>query len=266
MKFSIITINFNNCEGLEMTIQSVLGQSFKDYQYIIIDGGSTDGSVNIIKKYADKIDYWVSEPDKGVYNAMNKGILQANGDYLNFMNSGDMFHSLSVLDDIAEISTTEDIITGGFYDREKDIRYIIQPQNITLLTMLKETFNHQATFYKKELFRNRQYDENYALLSDFKFNLQSIILDNCSVKIIKYIIADYDFNGLSSNKAKVLIERERILNELFPPRMIKDLKTMYTPGEIPIIKLFPELKNSPRIQEWIYRFASFLLKCKHFVK
>ena len=86
MKYSVITINFNNIVGLNHTILSELGQTFKDYEYIIIDGGSTDGSVDVIKKYADKIDYWVSEPDKGIYNAMNKGILQAHGDYLNFMN------------------------------------------------------------------------------------------------------------------------------------------------------------------------------------
>ena len=74
MKYSIITINYNNKDGLEMTINSVLGQTFRDFEYIIIDGGSTDGSIDVIKKYKSRIDYWVSEPDKGVYNAMNKGI------------------------------------------------------------------------------------------------------------------------------------------------------------------------------------------------
>ena len=95
MKYSIITINYNNRDGLEMTINSVLGQSYQDLEYIIIDGGSTDGSVEVIKKYESRIDYWVSEPDKGVYNAMNKGIGKASGDYLNFMNSGKKgFHIL----------------------------------------------------------------------------------------------------------------------------------------------------------------------------
>ena len=117
MKFSIITINYNNKEGLEKTIQSVLGQTFHDYQFIIIDGGSTDGSLDIIKQNADHIDYWVSEPDGGRYPAMNKGIKQAKGDFLNFMNSGDTFHSPTVLEDIAKMNLTEDIITGGFYDQ-----------------------------------------------------------------------------------------------------------------------------------------------------
>lgn len=266
MKFSIITVNYNNRQGLEKTIQSVLGQTFQDYQYIIIDGGSSDGSVDVIKRYADRIDYWVSEPDKGVYNAMNKGIQQAKGEYLNFMNSGDSFHSSSVLNDMAKMEFTEEIITGGFYDKEKNKYFIIAPQEVTLLTMLKETFNHQATFFKKALFNNRQYDESYTLISDYKFNLLSIIFDKCSIRIINYIVADYDFNGLSSNKPRVMKEKERLFNELIPQRIMKDYETMYTPEEIPIIKLFPELRESPRIQSFVYRFASFLIKCKHLIK
>jgi glycosyltransferase involved in cell wall biosynthesis len=89
MKLSVITINYNNAIGLRKTIESVVNQTFRDYEYIIIDGGSTDGSVDVIKEYADKIDYWVSEPDKGIYNAMNKGVAAAHGEYTNFLNSGD---------------------------------------------------------------------------------------------------------------------------------------------------------------------------------
>lgn len=97
MKFSIITINYNNCEGLEKTIQSVIEQSYKGYEYIVIDGGSTDGSIDIIKKYEPSITFWVSEKDSGIYNAMNKGIRHSTGEYLNFMNSGDTFYEPEVL-------------------------------------------------------------------------------------------------------------------------------------------------------------------------
>ena len=266
MKFSIITINYNNKEGLEQTIDSVLNQTFRDFQYIVIDGGSTDGSVDVIKKYASRLNYWVSEPDEGIYNAMNKGILQATGEYLNFMNSGDSFHSPSVLHDIAKMEITEDIITGGIYDKKNNKSYLINPQEVTMLTMLKETFNHQATFFKKNLFKYRQYDESYSLIADYKFNLQSIIFDNCSIRFVKYIIANYDFNGQSSNKAHVLKEKERLFKELIPKRIMKDYETMYTPEEISIIKLFPELKQSPCIQNIVYRFASFLIKSKRLIK
>lgn len=266
MKYSIITINYNNKEGLEKTILSVLGQTYKDLEYIIIDGGSTDGSVDIIKQNANYIDYWVSESDGGRYPAMNKGIKQATGEYLNFMNSGDTFHSSTVLEDVAKMNFTEDIITGGFYDQEKGVKHIIKPQEVTLLTMLKNTFNHQATFIKRQLFDKRLYDENYVIQSDAKFNYQSIIYDNCSVRIIDYIVANYDFNGISSNLAIVDKEWDHLLAELFPQRILKDYKnTMFTPGEIPLVGLLPELKDTPTIQRWVYRFASFLLKCKHWM-
>jgi glycosyltransferase involved in cell wall biosynthesis len=266
MKYSIITINYNNKDGLEMTIQSVLKQTYKNFEYIIIDGGSTDGSVEVIKKYATQIDYWVSEPDKGVYNAMNKGIRKATGDYLNFMNSGDTYHTISTLETIAELHSDDDIIIGGYYDSTGGIAHVIPPQNVTLLTLLKFTINHQATFLKRKLFDKRLYDENYIIMADAKFNFQSIIIDNCSVTIIKDIIADYDTNGISSNYELYKTERQRFLKELFPERIIQDYATMFTPKEVPLVSLLPELKQSPTIQRWVYRFASYFIRLKHSTK
>lgn len=262
MKYSIITVNYNNKDGLEMTIKSVLGQTCKDFEYIIIDGGSTDGSVEVIKKYATQIDYWVSEHDSGVYNAMNKGIKKANGDYLNFMNSGDTYHSTTALETIAGLHSNDDIIIGGYYESTRGIAHVIPPQEVTLLTLLKFTINHQATFLKRTLFEKRLYDENYIIMADAKFNFQSIILDNCSVKITENIISDYDTNGISSNYDLYKKERKKFLNELFPSRVLQDYTKMYTPYEVPIIKLLPVLKESPIIQRWVYRFASFLIKLK----
>ena len=262
MKYSIITINYNNKDGLIKTIRSVLGQTCQDFEYIIIDGGSTDGSTDIIKQYANRISYWVSEPDGGRYPAMNKGIKQATGDYLNFMNSGDTFHTLTVLEDISQMNLSEDIITGGIYDSEREVSHIIKPQEVTLLTMFKNTFNHQATFYKRKLFEKRLYDENYVIQSDAKFNYLSIIYDNCSVRIVDYVIADYDLNGISSNLKIVDKEWEQLLAELFPPRILKDYKGMYTPGEVPIVSLLPALKESPSIQRWVYRLTTLLLIIK----
>ncbi len=265
-RFSIITINYNNKIGLEKTINSVLSQTYKNIQYIIIDGGSTDGSIDVIKRYSDKLDYWISEPDNGRYNAMNKGIKLAIGDYLNFMNSGDTFHTNSVLEDLLNLNLDNDIITGGFYDKEKGICHIIKSQEVTLLTMFKNTFNHQATFYKRSLFQKRQYDENYIIQSDAKFNYLSIIYDNCSTKIIDLIIADYDFNGISSNTALVDKEWDQLLEELFPKRILQDYKTIYTPDEVPLVSLLGELKDSPFIQRILFSFATFLLKCKHIIR
>ena len=118
MQFSVITINFNNGEGLRHTIDSVISQTCHDYEYIIIDGGSTDDSVNVIKLFSDKIDYWVSEKDRGIYHAMNKGVNLAHGQYCIFMNSGDCFYDSSVLEQFKNIGMEEDIIIGKLLSSE----------------------------------------------------------------------------------------------------------------------------------------------------
>src|SRR5687768_8039033 len=114
MKVSIITINLNNAADLKLTIESILNQTYKDFEFIIIDGGSTDGSLDLIKQNEDKITSWISEKDKGIFNAMNKGILKATGEYLIMLNAGDLFHDPKVLQDIFEGKNhTEDILYGN---------------------------------------------------------------------------------------------------------------------------------------------------------
>ncbi|MFZ3274524.1 MAG: glycosyltransferase, partial [Lutibacter sp.] len=110
MLLSIITINFNNLEGLKKTMASVLGQTWKEFEYIIIDGGSTDGSAAYIESQSQHLNYWVSESDKGIYNAMNKGIKVAHGEYLLFLNSGDEFYDLEVLEKNNAAIHTEDFV------------------------------------------------------------------------------------------------------------------------------------------------------------
>ena len=112
-KISVITINYNNKEGLEKTIESVVNQSLQDFEYIVIDGNSTDGSQEILEKYTAKISHAVSEPDTGIYNAMNKGIKAATGEYILFLNSGDEFYATQSLEKAAEHLTGEDIIYGN---------------------------------------------------------------------------------------------------------------------------------------------------------
>ena len=103
MKFSIITVSYNHRDGLLQTIRSVISQTCKDYEFIVIDAGSDDGSVDVIKEYCDHITYWVSERDKGIYNGMNKGIAHANGSYVNFMNSGDVFYDDDTLEKVETV-------------------------------------------------------------------------------------------------------------------------------------------------------------------
>ena len=109
-KLSIITVNLNNREGLRKTAESVVSQTYKDYEWIVIDGGSTDGSKELIEQYAEHISYWVSEPDKGIYNAMNKGIRQAHGEYFLFLNSGDSLCDDDIVESFCVGNFKEDIV------------------------------------------------------------------------------------------------------------------------------------------------------------
>ena len=262
-KYTIITINFNNSAELRQTIESVLGQTMKDFEYIVIDGGSTDGSVEVIKDYADHIDYWVSEPDKGVYNAMNKGLGKAHGEYVNFMNSGDTFHSPDVLEEVDSKIGDADILFGNVCNRATGIRYggIKAGSEVTFLTLKKEILCHQATFYRRTIFERHPYDESLKLIADWKVNVQAIVFDNCKVKVVDTIVANYDLTGMSSTQSLLHAEeRKRVMAELFPERILKDYEHLYTESEMPIVGLLPELKKRGRVQKIIYVFAKYVLK------
>ena len=223
MKLSVITINFNNRDGLRRTIESVVNQTFKDFEYIIIDGGSTDGSVNVIKEYADRIDYWVSEPDKGIYNAMNKGIDVAKGEYCIFMNSGDCFYNLSVLSDVLPSLDDKDVIAGTIVI--SDGRTYASPEQISLSFLYFETIHHQASIIKTNLLKEYKYDEKYRIAADYKFWLQTLIIRNCTYAAIKNIIAIYDVTGVSSkNDIMLKDERTTAQEEILPDCLLQDLK------------------------------------------
>lgn len=222
MTFTIITINYNNKDGLQRTIESVINQTYPNIEYIIIDGGSTDGSVDIIKQYASKIAYWVSERDKGIYNAMNKGIAQAHGDYLNFMNSGDKFHSSDVLETISS-QINADIVVGAWIKGNNTQPWTFPYTDVTLFHLYKWTFNHQASFFKKYLFEKEQYREDLKIVSDWAFYLQKIIIEECSFQSINTCIADFDDTGVScSGGQEGWIERKYVLKEKFTRRLRND--------------------------------------------
>lgn len=238
-KFSIITINYNNCVGLRKTIESVVNQTYTDFEYIVIDGGSTDGSVEVIREYADRIDYWVSEPDKGIYNAMNKGILKATGEYLNFMNSGDCFHSSDVLRDISMYN--EDVVLGKYKRKDYDGGLGFYNDNITMTDLCKGNINHQSAFIKRSFFENSLYDENYKIVSDWKFFIEILVFQDCSFRNLDIIVVDYDVEGLSSTNAELsLQERTKILESMFPPRILADYE------------LLKQIKGSPLLKSVAY--------------
>lgn len=261
MKYSVITINYNNSEGLRHTIESVAGQTYKDYEYIIIDGGSTDGSVEVIKKYADRIDYWVSEPDGGIYNAMNKGVAQAHGVYCIFMNSGDRFYEQNVLEKVNTVNPTEDVVVGKV--SIDDENHIISPPPLGILTMYhlySGSIPHQGSFIRTNLLRKYPYDEKLKISSDWKFFVQILILNNGSIRYLDEFVARYDTEGLSSSNPKLMRqEKEEVMSVIFPPRVLDDYRKMKE-SECLTLALTPQLRKHYGIDKLLFRLGSLLLK------
>lgn len=258
MTFSIITINYNNKIGLLRTIDSVLSQKVTDYEFIIIDGGSTDGSVEVIKQIAKKVTYWVSEKDDGIYNAMNKGVAQAHGKYCIFMNSGDCFHSPDVLSAVAGYQ--EDFICGKVYKGDSTIPFGHNKPTISLVDLMRGSLPHQAMFIKRELLVKHPYDERYKIVSDWKFCIQAIIIDNCSFRNIDIIIADYDTNGISTNSNGLLPkEKEEILKELLPPRILADYQRL-APVDDELLDQALILTQTVRARKLVKQFSSYIIR------
>lgn len=259
MKLSIITVNYNDAEGLERTIKSVISQTFHDYEFIIIDGGSTDGSVDVIKKYESHIDYWISEKDGGIYPGMNKGLRQAKGEYVNFMNGGDCYHSEDILEKIFSLETDADIITGTH--SENGVRNVGK-DGVTMLDLYKWAIDHQASFIRREVALRHPYDEKYRIVSDWKFFIEALVFDNCSFYYTDTIVVDVDMKGISNTNLELdKQEREAVLKELFPERVLKDYQLLASIHP-EILEVAPRISKSQTIQNAILKLARQLLKIK----
>ncbi len=198
---SIVTVAYNDALGLEQTIESVIGQSYDNIEYIIIDGGSTDETVDIIKKNETKITSWVSEKDKGIYDAMNKGMALASGDFLIFMNAGDIFYEHETIDkvvnQIADIDKAyfgrANIVSGHtswLYPNETI------DKNSIMQWLKKESPNHQAIFFPKIFYTREKYNLNYKIFGDaeYKYRAQELV-GFCFIDII---VCNFLLGGLSS--------------------------------------------------------------------
>lgn len=168
-KITVITVVFNGGQLLEKTIQSVLSLQYNNIEYIIIDGGSSDSTLEIIDRYKDKIDNWISEPDNGIYDAMNKGIRMATGHWINFMNAGDSFCTPFVLNDFREEKfPAADIVFGDAIIEFED--YKRKFNNYPLTSMWKNSpFCHQACFSKATLLKEYMFDTSYNIGADHEF-------------------------------------------------------------------------------------------------
>lgn len=223
-KLSIITINYNNNSGLQRTVGSVLPQLNPDIEYIIIDGGSSDGSAETVNSLKDRLAYSCSEKDKGIYNAMNKGVDHATGEYLLFLNSGDYLHSPDVLAKVLPQLHGEDIIYGDLVyidPATKKERIDINPDVINADKLLTGSLPHPASFIKRQLLVDTPYNENLKIVADWEFFVKKILWEGSSTRHLNLIISDFIEDGISCQSNSIHDrERQEGIKRLFTPAII----------------------------------------------
>lgn len=215
---SIVTINYNNKAGLKKTVESIVSQTYREFEYLIIDGGSTDGSNDIVAQYKNDIHYAVSEKDKGIYNAMNKGILAAKGRYILFVNSGDiLFEQNTLLACIPYLQHNTDFVYGNtFFDKAGYKSFVNYPDKLSFSFFLTDSLCHQSTFIKRELFTNSLYNETAKIVSDWEFFVINICKLNKTYKHINLTVSVFDASGASSQQLQYnTTERRAVIEEHF---------------------------------------------------
>ena len=260
MKLSIVTINRNNAVGLEKTQQSVASQSFKEFEYIVVDGASTDDSVEIIKRYESHFAHlkWTSEPDSGIYNAMNKGIRMASGDYIQILNSGDCLAADDVTERMLEAldkAGNPSILYGNMIKCFPDGRRYVDNgyggQEVTFLLFYLGTLNHDPTYIRRSLFEKYgYYDENLKIVSDWKWFMHAIIEGGEKPKYVDINVTLFDMTGVSeSNATLVKEEREAVLRQTYPAALLADYERYADP-----IERYKRLQRHP----WALRLTNFI--------
>ena len=271
MKLSIITINYNNAEGLRKTLASVASQTYADIEHVIVDGGSTDGSVEIIREYADNeakgerleakgtenskadtpastlytlhltpsahVVRWISEPDKGIYNAMNKGIRMATGEYIEILNSGDILFDANVtrrmIERLDQINSQGEENMGILYGNMTKVNSqgkVVGKSGYTeysLRQFYSSTLNHDCAYIRRDLFEEYGlYDEQLKIVSDWKWYLQAIGLGRVKPEYVDIDVTIFDDGGISeTNLALRYAERRKVLEEVLPPAILWDYDT-----------------------------------------
>ncbi|WP_199120901.1 glycosyltransferase family 2 protein [Pedobacter sp. ASV28] len=222
MLLSIITVNLNNAHGLEQTISSVAYQKNTENEHIVIDGASTDESVNVIKKYQKHISYSVSEKDNGIYHAMNKGIRQSKGKYLLFLNSGDTLYHNNVLTEITERIKNKAVsifyTDANFVDKKQKLAWIkTYPEEVNDSFFIKSSLCHQTMLIEKYVFEQiGLYNQNYQLAPDWMFSFDAFKKGYVFEKLTQTVLSNYVLNGFSANYKLSQKERQSFLQKCYP--------------------------------------------------
>lgn len=231
MKLTIITINYNNAKGLIRTLDSVAEQIWIDFEHIIIDGGSQDNSVNIIHEYVDKYSEkypikWISEPDTGVYNAMNKGVKMAVGEYCLFMNSGDCILSNNTLKQVNLHECHSDLVVGYSIEEKTNRKIKYNLRRLSLLEVMQFGISHQATFVKRELFdKIGYYSEDLRVLADCEF-LFKCALENITFENTGKCVALVEPDGLSNTMLDQIRVEGKKIKRVLPNSISEDYQSI----------------------------------------
>ena len=212
-KYSIIVVTYNNADGLERTLRSIRQLDYAPKETIVIDGGSKDGSLDIVERNKDIITVALSEEDTGIYNAMNKGIRLATGDYVAFMNAGDEFADKDVLSLVSgydgDIILGEDIYGG----QRKTLK-----ERMTLYDLLSIGIYHQAVYYRREVLQKYGFDESYKLIADLKSVVEPLLKDRITISCVTQPLAICESGGVSKQRWRdTLVENRRMIDELVDP-------------------------------------------------
>lgn len=264
MKLSIVTINRNNATGLEKTMRSVASQTFKGFEYIVVDDASTDGSIEVVQKFASQFGErmkWISEPDDGIYNAMNKGVRMASGDYIQILNSGDCLAAsdvtermLTSLEEAGRPSIYYGNMVKCFPNGRKMVDKSFAGREITMLGMFTGTLNHDPAYIRRDLFDIYGcYDENLKIVSDWKWYLQAIVFGDERPVYTDMNVTLFDMTGISeTNKEAVDYERKQVMEQLFPKAVLADYQRYAFPME-----QIDRLQRYP----WAYGLVWLLERC-----
>jgi len=226
MKLSVITINYNNRNGLLGTFESVKNQTYKVFQYVVIDGASTDGSVELLDEYRSIIDVCISEKDGGIFNAMNKGIKYAQGDYCLFLNSGDTLYADNTLERVAPLLGEADFMSGDTACClvNGETKTWKSPNEISLYLLAIYSLSHQATFIKASLLKERPYREDLKIVSDWEQVFYEIMVRGHSYRRLDLPVCRFTYGGVSSSNPELReIERKKVLGEHLSERMQDDI-------------------------------------------
>ena len=266
MRLSIITINRNNASGLEKTLKSVANQTFKEFEYIVIDGASTDNSIDMIKAHESEFTHlnWMSEPDNGIYNAMNKGLHKASSEYVQILNSGDLLASVDVVERMLKVLDEKrdpDILYGNMIKIFADGSHVCDRgfagEAPTMYGFIHGTLNHDSAYIRRSLFNKfGYYREDLPITADWRWYVEAISYGGVLPEYVDINVTIFDMNGISETQIERREkERDEELRRILPIGVYQDYQTYYFS-----IEQMRRLQRYPLVYKLFYFIERVLFK------